>query len=292
MSDFFSTTTIAKLNAELSKDDVKTRKGSGTQQLSYIPSFHAINEANRIFGFGNWSTEIMHLHQIDKSIYEKPGYKPNDPPKEMISISYLCHLKLVVTNGDREAYHEDTGFGNGVAGNSAHGIGSCIELASKEAVTDALKRCLRYYGNKFGLSLYDKDVELMGSNDIEAAKIVTETQLNDLRDLYSRRGINDKWVLTAIKSEGYPHDTLELMRNDWWQRAYLLAENHKRDDIEREDYEKEVDNAIEMMAESANMNMLKALFSEVWQKSQKYDDKERQIKSKTVYDEVKQRLEK
>ncbi len=287
MNDFFPSDKIDLLLEDISKEDVKTREGIGSQQLSYIASYHAINEANRIFGFGNWSTEIMHIHQVDKSVYEKPGYKPDDPPKEMISISYLCHLKLIVSNGEKTVSHEDTGFGNGVAGNNAYGIGSCIELASKEAVTDALKRCLRYYGNKFGLSLYDKDVALMESGDIEAAKIVTETQLLDLTALYERRDIDNEWVLTAIKAEGYQYDSLESMRNDWFQRAYQITHEYKLEDIEREDYDTDIEKVLKMLSESANFNMAKALFAEAWKKTEKYKDKPRQINATTVYNEMK-----
>jgi len=291
MNHFFPDETVKLLNEELSKDDVKTREGTGKQKLSYIASYHAINEANRIFGFGDWGTEIMHIHQVDKTEYEKKGYKQDDPPKPMVSISYTCHLKLTVTSKEGSVSHEDIGFGNGVAGNTPHGIGSCIELATKEAVTDALKRCLRYYGNKFGLSLYDKDVELLGSTDLEAAKIVTAEQLKDLRALYERRNINDEWVITALKLDGYPHDSLELMRNDWFSSAYRIAEEHKLDAIEREDYDVDIEKVLNMLSESANMNMLKALFQEAWRKTGKYDDKERQLRAKEIYDELKIKFE-
>jgi DNA recombination protein Rad52 len=285
----FDADKIALMNESLSRDDVKTREGTGGQKLSYIPSYHAINEANRLFGFGGWNTEIMHIHQVDKTIYEKKGYKQGDPPKEMISISYTCHLKLIV-NGEGSASHEDIGFGNGVAGNTPHGIGSCIELATKEAVTDSLKRCLRYYGNKFGLSLYDKDVTLMGDTDIEDARLVSPDQLKELSDLYPRRGISDEWVLTAIKADGYPNDYLELMRNDWFKRAYQIAKNYKMDIIEREDYDANIEKTIKMLGESATVGMLQGLFQEVWTKAGKYEDKPRQQEAKNIYDKMKLKL--
>ena len=291
MSPFFEDHTIQLLNEELAKDDVKTRKGTGSQKLSYIASYHAINEANRIFGFGNWSTEIMHIHQADRMTYEKPGYKVDDAPKEMISICYTCHLKLTVRSGDNIVSHEDTGFGNGVAGHTAHGIGSCIELATKEAVTDALKRCLRYYGNKFGLSLYDKDVVLLGSEDIEAAKTVTEPQLKELRDLYERRGVSDEWVLAAIKAEGYPFNDLEIMRQDWFLRALQITTEYKAGEIEREDYSEDIERVLKMLAESATKGMLIALFREAWEKTGKYEDEENRAKAKKIYDRLKPILE-
>ena len=47
---------------------------------------------------------------------------------------------------------QDVGFGTGVARN----LDDAHENSAKEAVTDALKRSLRSFGNQFGNSLYDK----------------------------------------------------------------------------------------------------------------------------------------
>ncbi len=284
MSNFFSDETIDQLNEPLSKESVKTRDGTGNQKLSYLAAFHVINEANRIFGYGKWSTEIMHLHQVDKTEYIKI------PDKEMVSISYTCHLKLTVTGVPSMVSHEDVGFGNGVAGNAAYGIASCIELASKEAVTDALKRCLRYYGNQFGLSLYDKDDQVQPLSDIEAAKLVTEYQLSELRDLYPTRGIDDKWIMAFLKSENYPLDSLELMRNDWYQFAFDKAYNYKLKEIEKTEYDLNIDKAIDMMKDSVTIGMLKGLFTEVWNKTGLYDDKQRQVQAKAIYDEMKEKF--
>ena len=290
-NSFFHDDTVKLLNEELSKEDVKSRKGTGGQQLSYIASWHAINEANRIFGFGNWSTEIMHIHQADKTIYEKPPYKAGDTPKEMVSVSYTCQLKLTVSNGTRITAHEDMGFGNGVAGNNAYGIGSVIELATKEATTDALKRCLRYYGNKFGLSLYDKDDKPQALAEIEAARVVTEDQLSELRSLYEARQIDDEWVLVALHAENYPHDSLEVMRFDWYQMAFQITHDYKFDELEREAYEADIEKVIGLLKSSANVNMMKALFAEAWKKTGKYDDKERQLEVTKIYEELKSTFE-
>ncbi len=290
MSAFFDDETRRALSADLSKDFVKSREGAGKTKLSYLPAYHVIAEANRIFGFGNWSTEIMRLQQIDKTSYEKPGYNGGSP-KKMVSICYLCHLKLTVSNGSSTVSHEDSGFGSGVAGDTANGIGSSIELASKEAVTDALKRCLRHHGDQFGLSLYDKDVELMGSSDIEAATIVSDAQLQELRDLYDRRDLSDDWVLEAIKAEGYPHDSLDLMRTDWFERAMSLTHACHLAEIEREDYENDIEKRISLLSESVTIPMLRRLFEEVWTRTGKYDDKERQLRVQEIYETLKTKLE-
>ena len=287
MSSFFTDDVIQALETKLASEDVKQRDGTGGQKLSYLASPMVISNANRIFGFGNWSTEIMSIKQADKTEYEKAPYNAGDEPKKMVSYSYLCHLRLTVTSGDKTVSHEDTGFGNGVAGATAHGIGSCIELASKESVTDALKRCLRYYGNQFGLTLYDKDDAPMNLSDIEKAKIVTPDQLQELRDLYPARMIDDEWVLVALKAESCPFDNLELLRFDWYQLAFQITRDYKLAEIEREWYDLDIQKVLDLMEQSANMGMLKALFKEAWEKTKKYDDKPTQAKAQAIYENMK-----
>lgn len=289
----FSTDLIKELNEPLLKEDVKQRDGTGNQKLSYIASHHAINEANRLFGFGNWGTEIQHIQQVDKTQYLKPGYKPDDKPKPMISVSYTCHLKLIVRQGKEVNSHEDVGFGNGVAGDTAYGVSSAIELSSKEAVTDALKRCLRYYGNKFGLSLYDKDAdELMTEEQVASTKLVSEDDLVSLRNLYDERGIDDKWVLAAIAGEGKNFNSLNDLNMDWFHFAITTAYNYKLKDIEAKRYKEEVQIAIGLMKQAVNINMLKGLFKEAWTKASAQDDNEIKLEAQKIYDEMKKELEK
>ena len=159
-----------KLNEPLDVSNIKQREGGGKTKLSYLTGHHVIEEANRLFGFGNWQTEIQSLKQVDRSQYEKPAYNSGESPKQMIAISYLCQLKVTVKCGDATNSYEDTGFGSGVGRDVAAGIMASIELASKEAVTDALKRCFRYYGNQFGNTLYDKEGSgAMTAESIEAS---------------------------------------------------------------------------------------------------------------------------
>lgn len=288
----FNDAQIELLNAPLLKEHVKSRDGTGNQKLSYLASFHVINEANRIFGFGMWDTEILSLSQCDRTEYEKDPYKAGDPKKKMVSISYLCKLRLTINCGGKSVVKEDVGLGNGVAGSSAYGITSCIELASKEAVTDSLKRCLRYFGNQFGLSLYDKEANpLMELGEFEAAKIVTESELKELRDLYEEREIDDEWVMAALKSENYPCDTLEEMRMDWHLMAMRITTKYKLDEITAKYYEADIVKVIDLLEKSVNMNMLKHTFAEAWRKMTEQEDKDRMLKVQKKYESMKEEFE-
>lgn len=135
------------LSAKLDPKNVKKPSGNFGPKGDYIEGFHAINEANRIFGFGGWSYSID-LRQDDVREVQKNG-------KTQWQAAYTCICTLTVGDVTRQ----DVGFGSGFAAQ----IGDAIEGATKESVTDALKRCLRTFGNPFGLALYDKTRENVGA---------------------------------------------------------------------------------------------------------------------------------
>lgn len=300
-SSIFDKDTVAALSEPLAREHVKTRKGVGTQQLSYLPAYHVIAQANRLFGFGAWGTEIIHLQKADVFKYEKPI--PNtDRSKPMISVSYTCQLKLTVRGTDGIIQqHEDIGFGNGVAGETAAGIASAIELATKEAVTDALKRCLRYYGEQFGLTLYDKEAtaELMSADQIEATRPVTEDDIAKLRNLMSERGIDDDFVMAALKGEAFDEvrksiylnfDRLEDMTQEWFAIAYAYVDDYGREEREASEYKDKLARNFQLIKDSVNMNMLKALFIETEGLIRKQKDKEAHAELVKLYHEIEDKL--
>ena len=142
MASALSKEQIEALNSPLNLSNVSERKQGGVN-LSYIEGYHAINEANRIFGFGGWSAETLEHElvcqaEVEIGVKKTPG----------VEVGYRAAVKVTV--GD--AVRVQNGFGTGRAGNpiAAH------ELAIKEAETDALKRALRTFGSQFGNALYDK----------------------------------------------------------------------------------------------------------------------------------------
>jgi DNA recombination protein Rad52 len=107
----------------------------------YLEGWLVINELNRVFGFDGWSYTIA-LHQ-DVLCEGKDG---KGQPQWQAAYTCICTLTV------GEATRQDVGFGSGFA----KGVGDAIEGATKEAVTDSLKRAARTFGNIFGLALYDK----------------------------------------------------------------------------------------------------------------------------------------
>lgn len=128
------------LSAPLDPKHVVKPTGSFGPKGDYIEGWHCINELNRIFGFDGWSYTI-NMTRDDLREVEKNG-------KVQWQAAYTCVCTLRVG----EVTRQDVGFGSGFAAT----IGDAIEGATKEAVTDALKRAARTFGNPFGLALYDK----------------------------------------------------------------------------------------------------------------------------------------
>lgn len=129
------------LSEKLDATHVKGRQQAG-RNVSYIEGWHAIAEANRIFGFDGWSRETIHTSCVWEGPYT------TDAGKEMHSASYIAKVRVTVGSVIREG----TGSGGGIAVNP----GEAHESAVKEAETDAMKRALITFGNPFGLALYDK----------------------------------------------------------------------------------------------------------------------------------------
>jgi DNA recombination protein Rad52 len=137
----FTEPQVKALSSKLSAKYVRTRQ-SGSLTLSYIEGWHAIAEANRIFGYDAWDRQTMAV----KCVWE--GLKGNRS-----ACSYIARVRVRVRAGDKEICREGCGSGHGVGLTP----GEAHESAIKEAETDAMKRALSTFGNPFGLALYDKE---------------------------------------------------------------------------------------------------------------------------------------
>ena len=131
----FSKEQVEKLNEPILGANVKEREagwGGKDNTLAYVEGYHVIAEANRIFGFGGWSSETIETTCVQ-----------NEPR----AVSYIAKVRITV--GD--VIREGTGAGHGNQTNH----GNNHESAIKEAETDARKRAFMQFGNQFGLSLYN-----------------------------------------------------------------------------------------------------------------------------------------
>lgn len=121
------------LSANLDPRVVQERKGPGGKMLSYLPTWHVIDEANRIFGYDGWSSETTIIR-----------HEQTQGPRGTIE-QVAAKVRVTATTSDGVTwFHEGVGFGNGD-----------FELAYKEAESDAKKRAFMNFGNPFGLPLYN-----------------------------------------------------------------------------------------------------------------------------------------
>ncbi len=131
------------LKYDIEPSRIKSRI-KGNINLSYLEGFDLIETANKIFGHGNWSYTITSLDQVSQETNSNQN----------IVICYKAVVKFTVYSLDHTKHitKEDVGFGTGIA----KMLADSHEGGAKEAVTDAIKRAMRSFGNQFGNSLYDK----------------------------------------------------------------------------------------------------------------------------------------
>ena len=128
---------------ELDSSRIKSRS-KGNISLSYLEGFDVIETANKIFGYGNWSYSIAKLEQVSQELNQNQNHVICYKAVVSVTVFDMTHTK--------DVGREDVGFGTGIAKTLA----DAHESGAKEAVTDAIKRAMRSFGNQFGNSLYDK----------------------------------------------------------------------------------------------------------------------------------------
>jgi DNA repair and recombination protein RAD52 len=128
------------LDQPLDMTQIKHRQGGGGRQLAYISGKFAMDQANRIFGYGQWGYKVVNRGQtvIDGSEGNKVTM-------------YTADVELWV-KGAEFAF---PGAGVGIV--TRPYTVDMHEKAYKEAETDAMKRALRHYGDQFGLCLYEPE---------------------------------------------------------------------------------------------------------------------------------------
>ncbi|KAJ2065039.1 DNA repair protein rad52 [Coemansia sp. S146] len=130
----------SQLRRPLGPEHVSTRSGAGNVSLSYIEGWRVINIANQLFGFDGWSSRIQSF-VIDYEIENEGRW----------TVGGSCLMRITLRNG---TYREDMGYG---MIENVKSLGMAYEKIKKEAVTDAIKRAMRQFGNALGNCVYDKE---------------------------------------------------------------------------------------------------------------------------------------
>ena len=127
---------------------VSYRKGRGGRSFPFVEGHTAIAQANRIFGYGSWGYEVLDVSPREiRTVEEKHALSNAEGTGEARSaILYWATVRVQVpgvptrTDVGCHAVAEETQDGH--------------DTACKGAVTDALKRALRSFGEQFGNGLY------------------------------------------------------------------------------------------------------------------------------------------
>jgi DNA recombination protein Rad52 len=181
------------LEQKLDTANVKPRKDKGPKG-DYLEGWHVINEANRIFGFGGWSYEILSLKQ---------ACEPTKNQNNNNVVAYICTVSVSVGDVTRQ----DVGYGSGFD----KSLGDAHEGATKEAVTDALKRALRTFGNQFGLALYDKEKRNI-EDPKQALKERAGSLSAELKAIGTVEGIRSFWDDNVDEIKTFPQVTQDYLQ--------------------------------------------------------------------------------
>jgi len=207
----FTAEQIEHLSGPLDRTKVKSRSQAG-QTLSYIEGWHAIAEANRIFGFDTWNRETLDTLKCGEP--EMVGDKWR--------VRFMCRVRITVGTVIRDG----TGYGSGIAKD----MGDAYESAIKEAETDAMKRALMTFGNPFGLALYDKtqaNVAMPADPDDDE---ITTTDATDLEKRIKDTGTDRAAFLTYFKVDSLKRLRVRDLRKALSMLARKAAENTKAAD--------------------------------------------------------------
>lgn len=159
---------VGELEKPLDRSVVASRTQSG-RTLSYVEGWHAIAEANRIFGFDGWQRETIEMREV-----RPPELVKGSNGKETWRVGFIAKVRISVG----EIIREGTGYGSGALPE----LGEAYESAVKEAETDAMKRALMTFGNPFGLALYDKQQANVVDGDAETKAV----QAKAAQELYEK----------------------------------------------------------------------------------------------------------
>jgi DNA recombination protein Rad52 len=136
--------TIEKLRKPLDPTRIKTRAGGGGRDLAYLKGHNVIDMANEVFGFGQWGYDLLNVELVN--VVGEDG--------QIVGGYYAARVRLTVA-GCQPITEE--GVNPIQEGRNPRARIDAHDMARKGAVTDAMKRAFRCFGDQFGNSLYDNE---------------------------------------------------------------------------------------------------------------------------------------
>lgn len=201
--------TAKQLAAPLDPARVTVGEKGPLSGVPYLEGEDVIRTANEIFGFGGWAFSLLAMPIVT----ETPTKAYDNKPSEMKKV--VSAWGQVVVDGAVAPY-SDIGTCD-ISGEGPSGF----QMAMKGAVTDALKRCLRLWGDQFGLQLYDKSIDGHEAHRRWQEHLAAQGQVatGDPPPPPTEKKVPSNGILTALPEKG-----TDRM---WWET--FLAATRGRD---------------------------------------------------------------
>jgi len=213
----FTPEQTTELAAPLNRSHVKERKQAG-RKLSYIEGWHAIAEANRIFGFDAWTRETFDVRCVAEH-----KRKIGQDGRDGWGVSYVAKVRVTVDDVVREG----VGAGHGIDVD----LGLAHESAIKEAETDAMKRALMTFGNPFGLALYDKEQANVEAEET-ASDRYTKTSLGFIESAKTAVDLSAWWEREKpVRRQFYTNEdpNFQKLKDAFAKRGAELSKHDKKE---------------------------------------------------------------
>ena len=226
MQSVFTEVEIKNLDQDLNPLLISERKGGGGSILKHIEGHNAIDQANRLFGYGNWGYKVISckpVNLIDPMSGEAIGVtyeaEVELQVRDCIPVSDVGQQACSVWNVEdvvmsRRKKDDDSPIQRWEKQNASRTIVDAHEVARKGAVTDAMKRCLRTFGSQFGNGLYgDGKVPQIDANAISEDQLKTDwARAYNIpeKEIDSRWPKFKVWALQAVVPELEPEHKVKL----------------------------------------------------------------------------------
>ncbi len=198
---------LALLEQPLDPALVSERETRDGRLIQYVEGWAAIGQANRVFGFDGWGAEV-----VGEVAYRPLSLADPDSGEAVAVGMYTATVRVAVRGCPPKA---DVGCSF-----VSQDTPEAHEAAYKGAVTDAMKRALRHFGDQFGNRLYDRRngldavPALSGSEgtpqpSAPASPAKVEEMRRKIPELSARLGVDeDKALAWVQKRYGQPLDAL------------------------------------------------------------------------------------
>lgn len=128
-------------------DTEQLKKGAG-KAMTYIKGWVVRRNLIRIFGFGNFSIEVLEGKILHVEKFTRPPRNGKEASEGIRAVAQ-CTTRLTI-HATGAVY-----TGISISSQTGNDYGDVAEFAMKTADTDSLKRAASNLGTQFGLSLYD-----------------------------------------------------------------------------------------------------------------------------------------